>query len=35
MIDDLIRLIELGVITIDSIKDSAIQAEVQANLVAQ
>lgn len=32
MIDDLVRLIKLGVITIDSIKDTTIKAQVQAKL---
>jgi hypothetical protein len=35
MIDDLVRLIDLGIITIDSIIDPAIKSEVQARLTAQ
>lgn len=32
MIDDLIRLINFGIITVDSIKDLTIKAQVQAKL---
>lgn len=33
MIDDLVRLIKLGIITVDSIKDATIKEEVQAKLI--
>jgi hypothetical protein len=32
MVDDLIRLINLGIITVDNIKDATVKAEVQAAL---
>ena len=32
MADDLIKLINLGIITIDSIKDATVKAEVQAKI---
>lgn len=32
MIDDLIRLVKLGMITIDNIKSAEIRAQVQAKL---
>lgn len=32
MIDDLVRLIKLGIITIDNIQDASIKAEVQTKL---
>jgi len=35
MIDDLIRLINLGVISIESIKNVDIKAEVQAKFVTE
>lgn len=34
MINDLLRLVQLGVITIDKIVDTTIKAEVQAKLTA-
>lgn len=35
MIDDLVRLIQVGIITINDIKDAEIKAEVQARLSTQ
>jgi len=35
MIDDLIRLINFGIITIDSITDAMVKTEVQARLTVQ
>lgn len=32
MVDDLIRLINLGIITLDSIKNADIKAQIQAKL---
>ena len=32
MIDDLVRLIKLGIITTDNIADEAVKADVQAKL---
>lgn len=32
MIDDLVRLIKLGIITIDNIADETVKAEVQSKL---
>lgn len=34
MIDDLVRLVNLGVITIDDIKDASIKTELQAKLAS-
>lgn len=34
MIDDLVRLVELGIITVNNIVDEDIRAEVQAKLSA-
>jgi hypothetical protein len=34
MIEDLVRLINLGIITVDSIKDADIKAQVQEKLAA-
>lgn len=34
MVDDLVRLINLGIITVDDIKDATIKAQVQAKLIA-
>ena len=33
MIDDLVRLVELGIITVNNIVDEDIRVEVQAKLV--
>lgn len=35
MVNDLIRLIKLGIITVDDIKDLTVKADVQAELNAQ
>lgn len=35
MIDDLVRLVKLGIIKVTDIKDTTIQAEVQAKLTSQ
>lgn len=35
MIEDLVRLIQVGVITINDIKDEIIKADVQAKLTSQ
>lgn len=35
MVDDLVRLIQVGIITVDDIKDATIKAEVQTKLKSE
>lgn len=35
MVDDLVRLVKLGIITLESIQDSAVRAEVETKLASQ